>query len=202
MRICFVGDSFVNGTGDPECLGWTGRLCATACRRGHDITYYNLGIRRETSADITARWLDEVSRRLPPECDTRIVFSFGANDTTIEDGKMRLTLDNSLAYAAQILSTAKQLFPVLMVSPPPLADVEHNLRIADLSQHLALVCKQQDVPYLDVFLSLQASAVWMSEVAANDDAHPRAAGYSELAWLVQSWKAWSSWFREVKSGDE
>jgi hypothetical protein len=23
IRICFVGDSFVNGTGDPQCLGWT-----------------------------------------------------------------------------------------------------------------------------------------------------------------------------------
>ena len=25
MRICFFGDSFVNGTGDDECLGWVGR---------------------------------------------------------------------------------------------------------------------------------------------------------------------------------
>lgn len=30
MRICFIGDSFVNGTGDPECLGWAGRICVTA----------------------------------------------------------------------------------------------------------------------------------------------------------------------------
>ncbi|MDY6901411.1 MAG: lipase, partial [Cyanobacteriota bacterium] len=26
MRICFVGESFINGTGDPECLGWAGRI--------------------------------------------------------------------------------------------------------------------------------------------------------------------------------
>jgi lysophospholipase L1-like esterase len=66
-RICFVGDSFVNGTGDPECLGWTGRICALACQKGHDVTYYNLGVRRETSTDIATRWRDEVSRRLPEE---------------------------------------------------------------------------------------------------------------------------------------
>jgi len=56
MRICFVGDSFVNGTGDPEYLGWTGIICAVTRSWGYDITYYNLGIRRETSADILARW--------------------------------------------------------------------------------------------------------------------------------------------------
>ena len=56
MRICFVGDSFVNGTGDPECLGWPGRICAAARRAGHDVTYYNLGVRRDTSGDVQARW--------------------------------------------------------------------------------------------------------------------------------------------------
>jgi lysophospholipase L1-like esterase len=55
IRICFVGDSFVNGTGDPDCLGWTGRLCASRSRQGRSITYYNLGVRRETSADICDR---------------------------------------------------------------------------------------------------------------------------------------------------
>lgn len=29
LRICFLGDSFVAGVGDPRCLGWAGRL-ATA----------------------------------------------------------------------------------------------------------------------------------------------------------------------------
>jgi lysophospholipase L1-like esterase len=30
IRICFVGDSFVNGTGDETALGWAGRLCAVS----------------------------------------------------------------------------------------------------------------------------------------------------------------------------
>ncbi|WP_205762521.1 hypothetical protein [Magnetospirillum aberrantis] len=33
MRICFLGDSFFNGTNAPTCLGWTGRVCALARRR-------------------------------------------------------------------------------------------------------------------------------------------------------------------------
>jgi lysophospholipase L1-like esterase len=194
MRICFVGDSFVNGTGDPECLGWTGRICATARKQGYDLTYYNLGIRRETSADILARWRDEVSRRLPSECEARIVFSFGVNDTTIENDKIRVELADSIANTRQILTTAKQLFPALMVSPLPIADSDQNARSAKLSARLTEVCSQLDVPYLDVFPAMLSSTIWTIEVAANDGAHPGAAGYSELASLVQSWQAWLSWF--------
>ena len=64
MRICFIGDSFVNGTGDDDCLGWTGRICSAARRRGRDITLYNLGIRRDTTADIAARWEREAKSGL------------------------------------------------------------------------------------------------------------------------------------------
>ena len=35
-RICFFGDSFVNGTGDDDALGWVGRLCAAERRAGLD----------------------------------------------------------------------------------------------------------------------------------------------------------------------
>lgn len=194
-RICFVGDSFVNGTGDPECLGWTGRICAAICKQGYDLTYYNLGIRRETSADIATRWLLEVSRRLPEDCSGGIVFSFGVNDTTIEQGQWRVFLDNSVKNANQILTVAKELFPVLMVSPPPIADQDQNMRIAELSQQFAEVCRHLSIPYLDVFRPLKASKVWMDEVAANDGAHPSLSGYSEMAELVQRWQDWQAWFQ-------
>lgn len=193
VRICFVGDSFVNGTGDSECLGWTGRICSAAIAQGHDVTYYNLGIRRETSTDIAGRWFEEVSRRLPEDCDRRIVFSFGVNDTTIENGKPRVELSNSKENAHQILSVAKGLFPVLMVSPPPIVDIEQNSRVETLSQELAMICEQLNVPYLNVFTHLQKSEFWLKEVAANDSYHPKAAGYLEYANLVQNWDAWQSW---------
>lgn len=55
MRLCFIGDSFVNGTGDDACLGWAGWICAAARQQGHDVTAYNLGVRRDTSTnDISA----------------------------------------------------------------------------------------------------------------------------------------------------
>jgi acyl-CoA thioesterase-1 len=55
MRICFFGDSFVNGTGDDDALGWVGRAVASARHAGRDVTAYNLGVRGDTSADVAAR---------------------------------------------------------------------------------------------------------------------------------------------------
>lgn len=194
LRICFLGESFVNGTGDPQCLGWTGRICAHACHLGHDVTYYNLGVRGETSTQLKERWLQEVSYRLPPDRAGRIVFCFGANDTTIENGKTRVDFETSLENTRHILNIAKQIVPVLMVGTAPVGDLEQNQRIARLSAAFASVCNEIDVPYLNIFTSLQASDVWINEAIANDGAHPRAAGYTQLAQLVQNWQPWLSWF--------
>lgn len=194
MRICFIGDSFVNGTGDPECLGWAGRICVTARKLGHDVTYYNLGVRRETSADINTRWLKEVSCRLNTKYDGKIVFSFGANDSTLEDGKTRVEFSSSIENTRNILNTARQMFPVLMVGPPPIADIAQNLRIARLSVAFSVICNEINVPYLETFTPLQASTTWMHEAAENDGAHPSSLGYAELAQIVQNWSCWLSWF--------
>nr|WP_290227257.1 GDSL-type esterase/lipase family protein [Trichocoleus desertorum] len=194
IRICFVGDSFVNGTGDPHCLGWTGRVCATVAHQGYNVTYYNLGIRRETSEDIRDRWQQEVERRLPVSCDRRVVFSFGVNDTTLENGKPRVDPSHSIKNAREILTEAQRSLPVLMVGPAPVADAEQNQRICDLSVRLAELCQELEVPFLEIAGLLQASAVWIPEAIANDGAHPGAAGYGELAELVQGWSAWRGWF--------
>jgi lysophospholipase L1-like esterase len=197
VRICFIGDSFVNGTGDPECLGWTGRVCANANKKGYDITYYNLGIRRDTSSDIAKRWLQEVSLRLPKEYDARVVFSFGLNDTTPENGKTRVDLADSLKNAQEILNKAQQLYPVLMIGPAPYVereDLERRQRNRDLTQNLALICQELNVPYLDVFPILEKSNIWIDEAKANDGAHHRVGGYTEFAKIVENWDAWLNWF--------
>ncbi len=49
LRVCFLGDSFVAGVGDPEHLGWVGRVAARTNRGGQPLTAYGLGVRRETA---------------------------------------------------------------------------------------------------------------------------------------------------------
>ena len=194
IRICFIGESFVNGTGDPECLGWAGRICIDANKKGYDITYYNLGVRRETSTELKQRCLREVSYRLPKEHNGRVVFCFGVNDTTIENGKTRVAIEDSITNTQEILRDTKKLYPVLMLGPLPIADEAQNQRIANLSQEFLKICHELDIPYLDVFPTLLKSHIWRDEVKNNDGAHPRAAGYAELAKIVQNWEAWLSWF--------
>lgn len=194
MRICFLGDSFVNGVGDPEGLGWAGRVCAAARRDGWDLTAYNLGIRRETSTELAKRWLPEVERRLPQPSEGRLVFSFGVNDTTIVDNRRRVDLAESLKNTRQILSVAQRSFPVLMIGLPSIAEAEQNLRIRELSEQMAIVSQGLGVPFLDVFSQLKNSPIWTQEVAENDGAHPRAGGYAELATIVETWHAWLAWF--------
>ena len=95
-----------NGAGDPECLGWVGRVCAAAMRASHDLTCYNLGIRGETSDELRRRWREEADRRLPAALDPRMVFCFGVNDTTAEGDGTRVPLERSLANVRAILTEA------------------------------------------------------------------------------------------------
>ncbi|MBD2326404.1 GDSL-type esterase/lipase family protein [Alkalinema sp. FACHB-956] len=242
-RICFLGDSFINGTGDPDCLGWTGRICAMAQQRGragtaghaatassavtnapgtdtpgthppvtnapgtnynatnynatnYNVTYYNLGIRRETSAELRQRWRSEVQLRLPEDCDGRLVFSFGTNDTTWENGQPRVALADSLIHARSILTVAQRQYPVLLVSPPPIADAGQNDRTWVLIEALESLCKSLAIPFLDVFTPLQCYTPWLDEVKAFDGAHPGSQGYGYLAELVATWSAWQGWWSE------
>lgn len=192
FRICFIGDSFVNGTGDPECLGWTGRVVTSARRKGYNLSYYNLGVRRETSSDIVRRWLDETKRRLPEDCRPFIVLSFGVNDTTLENGHVRVAETQSIENAQRIFIAAKSIAPALMIGPPPVADAEQNERIGRLSILWGNAAEKEDVPFLSVFESLSRDEIWMSEVSAGDGSHPGAASYARLAALVEAWPNW--WF--------
>ena len=198
IHVCFFGDSVVNGTGDPECLGWTGRACGDARIKGYDVTYYNLGVRGETSADIASRWREEACRRLlvpDKEINPGVVFSFGINDTAMMEGERRVRLEDSTRDTNRILSEATLLSPVLMVGPPPIANPGRNSEIQALSEEFKSICKSLDVPYLDVSNELIRSQVWMDEVSAVDGAHPSAAGYREFAQLIINWSAWLAWFK-------
>ena len=193
MRICFFGDSIVNGTGDPDCLGWVGRVCAAARRGGVDVTSYNLGIRRDTSADILSRWRREAELRLPAEHARRLVFSFGVNDCILENGTRRVPRVQTLSNARAILGAAAAYAPTLMIGPAPIAEADVNERVRELIPALSTACHELRVPFLDVFDRLKASSTWMQEIAQGDGAHPGRGGYQELAALVNGWPEWRAW---------
>jgi acyl-CoA thioesterase I len=203
MRVCFFGDSFVNGTGDDDGLGWVGRVVAKARQRGLDLTAYNLGVRRDTSADVASRWLTEAKLRLRPEHDCRLVFSFGTNDCARSglDGGPRIAWADSLANAESILMSARAWLPTLMIGPGTVADEsEANERIQALSTDYAKLCERVGVSYLEVCRLTLASPVWANEALAGDGAHPNRGGYALLADAVVNWPAWRAWTNQRFSG--
>lgn len=193
IRICFLGDSYTQGTGDDECLGWVGRVCASARHAGHNITAYNLGVRRETSTDIAGRWRAECGPRLLPATENHVVFSFGANDASIVDGQRRVAEDDTLANLRTLLDDARSRYRTLVIGPPAVPDEAQNARLVQLSKRMHEVAHRCDVPYLELFPQTVTDAGWLSEVRDNDGAHPRAAGYAKIARLIEAWPAW--WFR-------
>lgn len=188
MRICFVGDSMVNGTGDPEYLGWVGRVLRDERKRRAELTGYNLGIRRDTSAQIRARWSAEVTCRLPAEFESRVVFSFGVNDSA-----QQVDPAHTLANAEAILSDAKARWPIFMIGPLPVSNEETLARSVSLDKALAQLCGRLGVPYLSVFDGLRETPVWLDEARAGDGAHPGAGGYTRMAELVLASGAWRRW---------
>ncbi|MBS0521193.1 MAG: hypothetical protein JSR90_21005 [Proteobacteria bacterium] len=190
MRVCFVGDSMVNGTGDPAYLGWVGRVLQDERIRRAELTGYNLGIRRDRSDQIRARWKAEVEARLPSEFEGRVVFSFGANDAVQE-----VPPSVTLRHAEAILSEAKARWPVFMVGVVPLPDEKARVRIRALDQALAMLCDRLTVPFVSVFDGLMATSVWVDEARAGDGAHPGAGGYGRMAELILTSDVWRRWIR-------
>jgi acyl-CoA thioesterase-1 len=183
--VLFFGDSFVAGAGDPQGLGWVGRVAAAAWAAGVPLTAYNLGVRREPSVDVVARWRAEAAPRIVPEADCRVVFSFGANDATLEDRRPRVDPEDGVRALEEALGQAAEAgLPVLVVGPPPANDDAQHERIAALSARFAEACAQRGVPYVEVVGELRRSGPWRAEARAGDGAHPGAGGYAQLADLV------------------
>jgi acyl-CoA thioesterase I len=195
MRLCFIGDSFVNGTGDDEAMGWAGRVFSAARRNGLDATYYNLGVRRQTSADIAARWRAEVDARHAPESALRLAFSFGTNDgASDERGGARVRQATTRDNAGRILQAASLMGPTIMLGPAPvLDDVAIDERVRRISDDLKSLCGDIGVPFLETFAFVNACAAWRREALQGDGTHPNREGYAALAKFVWEWPEFQKW---------
>ena len=193
IRICYIGDSFVNGTGDETCLGWSGRLSSNAITHERAITHYNLGIRRNTSADILQRWEQECNQRLPGMCDGRMVLSCGVNDMVIESNKLRVSPEDSYENVRQILRGASVKYKTVMVGPAPVGDADLNTRLKALSEAYAQLAKALGIPYIEVLSHLISDQKYLQESKENDGYHPKSYGYTAISNIILGSNNW--WFR-------
>lgn len=209
MRVCVVGDSIVAGTGDDRALGWTGRLAAATLADGGDVTVYGLGVRGDTSREVSARWRQEVASRLPAAFPRAIVFAFGLNDCAVrtwEGGRRerRVPPHETEAITRVLLSEARALGLVGFVGPAPVDEdrdgpqlvpgLHQSISNGDVEatdRQLAALADELDVPYLAVFTTLRQDRRWQQALRAGDGVHPSAIGYVALAELVGEWSFWT-----------
>lgn len=190
IGLCFVGDGYVAGFGDPKALGWVSRVVARTPAEGHVVTAYNLGVRGQSSADVMDRWRTECEPRWAGRQERRLVVSAGAGDVDrgTTTARSRLNLANVLDEAA---STGIATF---VVGPPPTLDAERNAKLEVLADAQADVCQRRSVPFVDCFHPLRDHDQWQSDLASGDGQHPGQAGYGLIAWLVLH-AGWQQWLR-------
>lgn len=193
-HVLFFGDSFVAGVGDPQARGWVGRVAQASAEAGLAFTPYVLGVRRETSVQVAARWRAEAGPRMSADAARGgVVFSFGANDAIVQDGSPRVRPDLTLRTLQRVLDEAAAIGTrAFVVGPGPVGQPAPDARIVRLTERMGSVCEARGVPFVAVAEALGASAAWVSEARAGDGTHPAAGGYEELARLVLQ-GGWLDW---------
>lgn len=190
IGLCFVGDGFIAGFGDPKALGWVSRVVGRTDTQDATLTSYNLGVRGSSSADAMTRWRTECPPRWVGRSERRLVVGVGAEDVArgLSTARSRLNLANILDEAS---STGIATF---VVGPTPTLDHEVNERLRVLVEAQMDVCQRRSVPFVDCFSPLVAHDQWQSDLAAGDTVHPGQAGYGLIAWLVLN-NGWQQWLR-------
>lgn len=176
MVICYFGDSLTLGYGDPSGLGWPGRISGKLISRGADVTSYNLGVRKDTTAALCDRWQQEAELRLLPSLEHKLVFSFG-----VADIMNTVPTDEAMAAAETTLTQAKTFGEVLLIGPTPVGNNRHTDAIAERSDQLKELCETLDVPFVPVMNPMQESATYQQALKDGDSVHPSAIGYAALA---------------------
>jgi lysophospholipase L1-like esterase len=196
VRICFFGDSFTAGVGDASSRGWVGRVAERAAAIGCGFTAYNLGVRRETTAEIARRWRAEAGPRLQHGGSFGVVLATGVNDTAEENRHQRLSSTGTLEGLACIRAGAHDArWPLLVIAPALVADPAHNERIRALSQLMHQQCHAAGVDYIEVATRLEEDDQWLTEIEANDGAHPAERGYEQLTDII--WPGFRAWLDGV-----
>jgi acyl-CoA thioesterase I len=197
LRLCFFGDSYVQGVGDATGAGWVGPVAGQMMGYG---TAFNLGVRGDTSLDVQRRWYDEARCRLKNSERYGVLFSFGVNDTHISEGRTRVPHQRSLTVLSALLDDAHVSgWSALVVGPPPPAEDGHRRRVRRLSTDMAMVCTSCATPFVDLVTPLEADESWLAELAAGDGSHPGTAGYWRMASLIDpEFTTWLATLAEPK----
>ena len=181
----FFGDSLTLGVNDYTMPGgWVSRLALLGRQEKlyayPPTTFYNLGARRQTTADVAARFEAEVQARQMPGIIQRLVFCVGVVDVVVVPaGADHGAVQRAAIELESLLERAKKVAPTLVICPPPVTDVEKRQRIARLCAAQLDVCARLGVDYININAALAAAPEYMEDLA--DGLHPGPTGNAVMA---------------------
>ena len=115
----FFGDSVTLGVNDAAAGGWVARLAGKAAAAGLSVppdTFYNMGVRRNSSRMILDRWEHEFKARTMDGVPSFLLFCFGTVDMAAPKGTPNIAIGESAANAREILMRAKTYGATAMIS--------------------------------------------------------------------------------------
>ena len=184
-KILIFGDSIVYGQRDLVLGGWTNRLKLDLANDSSIASchVFNMGISGQTAGEVLARIDRECEGRVLPDANNIIILACGINDTQVIGGKVRTGEDEFAGNVRELIRHAKRHAPtVIYLGLTPVEESRtnpvwwdrakcwNNDLIARYDGIIADVCGIEDIPYVHVYDSVDASG--------NDDGlHPSAEGH-------------------------
>jgi lysophospholipase L1-like esterase len=183
VRICIFGDSIAHGFYD-ERGGWVDRLKRYLYRLNDDLSVYNVGISGDISDDIVERFEQEAKVRKPDI----IGFAMGINDAQFlkPEKKMRVKPEKFRNNLKTLLAASRKFTDKVFFVGPTRIDESKTLPIPwapnkyyyeknvnSYNSILQEFCKQNEVPYLDVYGVL-------SRKDLADGLHPNTEGHRKI----------------------
>ena len=180
----FFGDSLTQGVNDALMPGgWVSRLAVMAHEAGlcpiPRATFYNLGARRHSTANITARWRSELDNRLIPDMVPRLVFCTGVVDMAAPGGGQPADPELAAAQMDKLLDQAAGVAPTMVISPPPVTDAAASSRIGCLGKLQQQLCASRGIAFAQVYELLANTTDYMNDL--SDGLHPGSQGCARMA---------------------
>ncbi|MEI6427247.1 MAG: GDSL-type esterase/lipase family protein [Pseudanabaena sp. ELA607] len=203
LRVTAFGDSLIYGYGDGINGGWVEQLRRRWMATEPSHVLYNLGVRGDTTAQVSQRLEAEFASRgeLRHRQPDLILLSVGINDSPRlgkRTSKAMTDLERFKLEIAHLLDKAQQLCPVWFVGMVPVDESKMPFLDCLYFNHedqfcykevTKLACQSRHIPYLDIFDLWQGrGANWLQSHLSADGLHPNSEGYRALFADVCAWE--------------
>lgn len=201
MRVLFFGSSITQGFWDID-GGYVARIRRHYDERSlkdlendNEPTIFNLGVSADTSDEVLVRYEHETTARVRHGIKPFTVVEIGINDSMLEAGKEKVSLNNYKQNLSEIIMASKSVSSGIVFiglsacdeklsTPASWGDyVYTNERIKMYENAMREVAEQNDMSFIPIFDEFK-SALDAGKDLLTDGLHPNEAGHQFMADII------------------